>query len=67
MLNINDVYVSNGSACEQGTVNVSHVLKEIGINKPSSIRISYDETLTKEEIDYFINVLNRCINAIKNQ
>lgn len=67
MLNINDIYVSNGSACEQGTVNVSHVLKEIGINKPNSIRISYDETLTKEDINYFINTLNKCINTIKNQ
>lgn len=59
-LNKHNVFVSTGSACNEGVIGVSHVLK--AINVPASfikgtIRISLGKDTTIDDINYFIKVL----------
>ena len=65
LLELNDIQVSNGSACNSGTNNISYVLSAIGLKENNSIRISYNENLTFEEIDRFIICLYNCIDLLK--
>ena len=65
LLDLKDIQVSNGSACNSGTNNISHVLSAIGLKENNSIRISYNENLTFEEIDKFIICLYNCIDLLK--
>ena len=65
LLDLNDIQVSNGSACNSGTNNISYVLSAIGLKENNSIRISYNENLTFEEIDRFIICLYNCIDLLK--
>ncbi len=53
-------YVSTGSACSSKKLNISHVLKAIGlkdIESDRSIRISFCADNTIDEIDEFVNAL----------
>ncbi len=57
------VYVSSGSACSSNKANVSGVLKAINLDKDrleSTLRFSFCETNTLEEIDYTV----KCIEEI---
>jgi len=57
------VYVSSGSACSSNKANVSSVLKAINLDKDrleSTLRFSFCETNTLEEIDYTV----KCIEEI---
>ena len=52
------IYVSSGSACSKGAK--SGVLDEFGLSQKladSALRISFDFSDTKEEIDKFVDVL----------
>ena len=56
------IAVSTGSACSSKKLNVSHVLKAIGLSdeeSDKSIRISFTYTQTKKEIDYLIEALKK--------
>ena len=67
LMDINNIYLSSGSACNSYSVKPSHVLQAIGLIDKwirKTIRISIDETLTKEEIDYVIFELKRNIKLI---
>jgi cysteine desulfurase len=59
-LDMKGIAVSRGSACQSGSTKPSHVLAEMLSNealaKPS-LRISFSHYNTREEIDYFIEVL----------
>ena len=59
-LSNNMIYVSSGSACNTESGEPSHVLKAIGLTDDqadASIRISFGEKTTKEEIDALIESL----------
>ena len=59
-LDIEDICVSNGSACTSGAVEPSHVLLGIGLSPEianSSIRVSFGKHNTLEEVDYFVDKL----------
>ena len=59
-LDMKDIAVSRGSACQSGSIKPSHVLAEMLENedlKKPSLRISFSHFNTKEDIDLLINAL----------
>jgi cysteine desulfurase len=59
-LDMKGIAVSRGSACQSGSIKPSHVLAEF-LNEEEqkfpNLRISFSQFNTREEIDYFIEVL----------
>jgi len=59
-LDMKGIAVSRGSACQSGSIKPSHVLVEFlsesELKKPS-LRLSFNQHNTKEEIDYFVSCL----------
>lgn len=58
------IYVSAGSACSSNKPAVSRTLKAIGLPEKlldSTVRFSFCEKTTKEEIDYTLSCLNEVI------
>lgn len=63
-LDLNGVCASMGSACTAGTIDPSHVLKEIGLSveqAKSSIRFSLSSNNTLEEVDKVVEIIKRSI------
>ena len=61
-MNINDIYISSGSACNTGSPKPSHVLTAMGCNEQtafSSIRVSISELNSEMDINAFIEVLRK--------
>jgi cysteine desulfurase len=58
-LDINGIYVSEGSACSSGAAKGSHVLNKISDSNDSTnnLRISFSKNNTEEEIDYTLKTL----------
>ncbi len=59
-LDLKGIACSKGSACQSGSSQGSHVLKEVQekqINNWPSLRFSFSTFNTKEEVDYLMNVL----------
>lgn len=67
-LEADGIYVSTGSACSARSHHESHVLKAIGL-KPEqirgTIRFSFSEQNTKEEVDYTIKSLNKNLKFLR--
>ena len=67
------IYVSAGSACSSHDKRTSSTLLSIGLKEKvaeSTIRVSFGKYNTKEEIETFINVLDKLIprlNIVKNK
>ena len=60
-----EIYVSSGSACAKG--HKSHVLTAVGLKDDvidSSLRVSLSRYTTQEELDYFIEGINRAFKVI---
>ena len=58
------ICVSSGSACSSGNSNPSHVLTAIGLEKKlaqGTIRFTFGEDNTKEDIDYLLENLKEFI------
>lgn len=67
-LDIEGVAVSTGSACASGSLEPSHVLLAMGIEKEvahSSIRFTFGKSNTKEEADYVLGVLPGVIEKLR--
>ena len=61
------IQISSGSACNSRTNKPSYVLKAIGLSDWDSvrtIRISFDENLTEEDIDRFVFELEKAIKIL---
>ncbi len=59
------IYVSSGSACAKG--HKSHVLTAMGLDDSiidSSLRVSLSRFTTKEELQYFIEGVNKALTTI---
>ncbi len=59
------IYVSSGSACAKG--HKSHVLTAMSLDNniiDSSLRVSLSRFTTKEELDYFIEGVNKALKTI---
>lgn len=63
------VYISAGSACNEGVSEPSHVLKAIGLTDEealSSIRITIGHQNTEEEIDQASNIITALVDRIRS-
>ena len=62
------IYVSAGSACSSNKPSVSHTLTNIGLKGSlldSTIRFSFSEHTTEEEIDYALEVMNEVVPKLR--
>ena len=69
MLDDKGICASSGSACTSGSLDPSHVLLAIG--RPhevahGSLRLSFDETVTDEEIEYIIKSVSEVVEYLRN-
>lgn len=63
------VYISSGSACNEGVAEPSHVLRAIGLTDDealSSIRITIGHTNTEQEIDQAADIIAALVERIRN-
>lgn len=68
LLDMDEICVSSGSACNSGSLAPSHVLKAIGTPEEyihNSIRLSWDDTLTDKELDYVIECIKKNILKVR--
>lgn len=67
-LDLKGVQVSAGSACNSASIEPSHVLKAIGLSDElarASIRITIDENITDEQIEYLVNTIKDCVAKMR--
>lgn len=66
-LDLEKIYVSSGSACSSGAIEKSHVLMAIGEKnkKEADIRVSFGYKNEMQEIDEFVNKLERIVERLK--
>jgi cysteine desulfurase len=67
-LDMQGVAVSTGSACSSGSLEPSPVIRAIGRNDElarGSIRFSFGQDNTEEDVDYVLEVLPRAINNLR--
>jgi cysteine desulfurase len=67
-LDLKGIAVSAGSACNSTNIEPSHVLKAIGLSNKlakASIRITIDENITDEQIEYLVNTIKDCVAKLR--
>ena len=66
-LDMKGVCASLGSACTAGTLEPSHVLKEIGLTEKdalSSIRFTFSKLNTQSDVDYAVETLKEVVKNL---
>jgi len=69
MLDMKGIKASSGSACTSGSLDPSHVLLAIGLPHEiahGSLRLSFGEINTEEDVDYLIDSLDEIITKLRN-
>lgn len=69
MLDMNEIQVSTGSACNSNSIAPSTTLSAIGIDEQdihSCIRMSFSGDETQEELDYVCRTLKQCVENLRN-
>ncbi|MDP3696826.1 MAG: cysteine desulfurase family protein [Candidatus Taylorbacteria bacterium] len=64
------IYASSGSACTARSVEPSHVLKAIGVEKKylnGALRFSLGRQTTKKDIDYVLEVLPKIVGDLRKR
>lgn len=64
------IYISSGSACNEGQAVPSHVLRAIGLTDEealSSVRITIGYENTEEEIDMAANIIAKLVGRIRDE
>jgi cysteine desulfurase len=64
------IYISSGSACNEGIATPSHVLRAIGLTDEealSSIRITIGHTNTEQEIDTAADIIIKLVERIRDE
>lgn len=67
-LDLSDIKVSTGSACNSQSIEPSYVLTEIGLTNEEAmrtVRFSLPNDITYEEIDYVIDEIDKAIKLIE--
>ncbi|HEX3018581.1 MAG TPA: cysteine desulfurase NifS [Caproicibacter sp.] len=68
-LDQNDICAASGSACTSGSLDPSHVLLAIGLNREvafGSLRFSLSELNTEEDVDYILEVLPKIVQQLRD-
>jgi cysteine desulfurase len=68
MCSLYGIYISSGSACNEGISEPSHVLKAIGLTDEealSSVRITISHTNTEQEIDQAADIITKLVERIR--
>ena len=68
-LDLEDICISNGSACTSNSLEPSHVLKAIGMDADlalNTVRISLGRNNTEDEITQFLKILDKIIKRIRD-
>ena len=68
MLDMKGICASSGSACTSGSLDPSHVLLAIGLVHEvahGSLRLSFSDENTMEDVDYILEVLPPIINRLR--
>lgn len=68
MLDMKGIKASSGSACTSGSLDPSHVLLAIGLPHEiahGSLRLSFGECNTEEEVDYLVDCLVEIIDRLR--
>ena len=69
LLDDKGIAASSGSACTSGSLDPSHVLLAIGLPHEvahGSLRLSLDESMTEEEIDYIIDTVPEIVAYLRD-
>ena len=69
MLDLKGISASSGSACTSGSLDPSHVLLSIGLPHEvahGSLRLSFGDYNTEEDIDYILEVLPPIIQQLRS-
>ena len=69
LLSDKGIYASSGSACTSGSLEPSHVLLALG--RPhevahGSLRLSLDESITEQEVDYLIDSITDVVAYLRS-
>ena len=69
LLSDKGIYASSGSACTSGSLEPSHVLLALG--RPhevahGSLRLSLDESITEQEVDYLIDSITDVVTYLRS-
>lgn len=68
MLDMKGIAASSGSACTSGSLDPSHVLMAIGLPHEiahGSLRVSFGEKNTQEDVDYLLEVLPMIVERLR--
>ena len=68
MLDMQGICASSGSACTSGSLDPSHVLLSIGLPHEiahGSLRLSFGEETTVEDVDYILDVLPPIVDRLR--
>jgi len=69
MLDIKGISASSGSACTSGSLDPSHVLLSLGLPHEiahGSLRLSFSDANTEEEIDYLLKVIPETVDYLRS-
>ena len=69
MLDMKGIKASSGSACTSGSLDPSHVLLAIGLSHEiahGSLRLSFGEHNTEEEVDFLVNCLIETVERLRS-
>ncbi|MBO1205124.1 MULTISPECIES: cysteine desulfurase family protein [Staphylococcus] len=70
LLDLSNVYVSSGSACTAGSTTPSHVLAVMYSNEDRaqhSVRFSFNEAMTEQEIKYIATEIHKIYHKFKEE
>ena len=68
LLDQKGICASSGSACASGSLEPSHVLLAIGKSHEeaySGLRLSLEETLTEEELEYTVRAIKEAVEKLR--
>ena len=68
-LDMKGICASSGSACTSGSLDPSHVLLAIGLPHEiahGSLRITFGEENTKDDVDFLVNTLVEVVERLRN-